>query len=54
MSEQNITPEPEETETPEVEAHSAEVLGLQKLEDNLGFNQPSQAFSCSSCAGASC
>jgi hypothetical protein len=52
MTEQNITPETEET--PEVEAHSSDVLGLQKLQKRLDYNSPVVAFSCSSCGAMSC
>jgi hypothetical protein len=52
MSEQNTTPAGDET--PEVEAHSADVLGLQKLEKRLDYNSPVVAFSCSSCGAMSC
>ncbi|WP_394619510.1 hypothetical protein JNUCC0626_10540 [Lentzea sp. JNUCC 0626] len=54
MSDETANPQPEETESDEVEAHSADVLGLQSLESDKALGYSSPAMSCSSCAGGSC
>jgi hypothetical protein len=57
MSDEDTTPELQEaseSEGSEVEAHSAEILGLQKLDTGSapGFSDP--VVSCTSCASNSC
>ena len=54
MSDETTNPQPDENESDEVEAHSADVLGLQSLEADSQLGYTSPAFSCSSCGGASC
>ncbi|CAM3514307.1 hypothetical protein KIPE111705_12010 [Kibdelosporangium persicum] len=54
MSDDTTQPEPEEIDSDEVEAHSADVLGLQKLKTEKGPQYSSPGMSCSSCYGASC
>jgi len=51
VTEQNTNPEPEEND---VEAHSADVLGLQKFDVNKEAEGGMVAFSCSSCVAGSC